>query len=339
MKNIKLSIISTLLLTVLLSYNSWAQQSKAAKEELESGYKGGGIEGLETADSALSFLVIGDWGRSGEYGQKDVAIQMAKASVSADAAFVISTGDNFYPAGVKSTQDPQWQRSFENVYSQHSLQIDWFSVLGNHDYKSNPQAQIEYSAIAKRWNMPSRYFSYKLPISNDDTTKKILFVYMDTNPLVQKYYEDESYKANVISQDTSAQMKWLKNTLADKDPAIKWKIVIGHHPLYSSGKRVKSPETAQIRKSLEKIFTQNKVDIYLCGHEHHLEYLKSASNPTHHFISGAGSEIRPMKNLIPESKFRASDFGFMLFSITNNQFRVVTINGEGKIINDQNIKK
>lgn len=330
----------TLVLSLLaISYLASAQESKAAKGEYESGYRGGFINGLETADSALNFLVIGDWGRSGEYHQKEVADQLAKASISTDAAFVISTGDNFYPTGVKSVQDPLWERSFENVYSQHSLQINWYSILGNHDYKSNPQAQIDYSSVANRWKMPARYFSVKLPISSDDTTKKILFVYIDTNPLVHKYYEGGEYTQNAKSQDTLTQMNWIKNTLADKDPSIKWRFVIGHHPLYSSGKRIKSPETFQMRKTLENILSKYKVDAYLCGHEHHLEYLKPANAPTHHFISGAGSEKRDMKGAIPESKFRAADHGFMVFSVTNNQFRVVSINAEGKILDDRVINK
>jgi tartrate-resistant acid phosphatase type 5 len=305
--------------------------------EYNAGYRGGFIKGLTVPDSALNFLVIGDWGRCGEFYQKEVAEQLSYASVSGNASFIISTGDNFYPSGVAGTEDPLWEKSFENIYTQFSLQKDWYVVLGNHDYKINPQAEVEYSKKSSRWIMPSRYYSVKMPL-NGDTNSKVLFVFMDTSPLIDKYYSDAVYGKTVKSQDTSAQKRWLIQVLSDKDPTIKWKFVVGHHPLYTSGKRIKSGETLQFRKLTENIFKQYKVDAYLCGHEHQLEYIKPAGR-THYFISGAGSEVREVKGDLPESVFKASDHGFMLFSMTKSHFKVQVINWTGAILNEQVITR
>ena len=65
----------------------------------------------------LNFLILGDWGRNGEKDQTDVAAQMAIAAKELDAKFIFAVGDNFYENGVKSVDDPQWQSSFEKVYS------------------------------------------------------------------------------------------------------------------------------------------------------------------------------------------------------------------------------
>ena len=92
---------------------------------------------------ALSFLVLGDWGRGGADLQREVAGQMAKAAASYGAQFVISTGDNFYEAGVASVNSPQWRKSFEDIYTQPELQVPWYPTVGNHDHRGNVQAQVE----------------------------------------------------------------------------------------------------------------------------------------------------------------------------------------------------
>src|SRR5580700_5993775 len=102
----KLNKLFFCLLPVVLSASQLSAQTSFYQEEYASGYRGGFIEGLKVPDSALNFLVIGDWGRCGEYFQKEVADQLAKASVGADASFIISTGDNLYPDGVASIDDP-----------------------------------------------------------------------------------------------------------------------------------------------------------------------------------------------------------------------------------------
>ena len=111
----------------------------------------------ETHAVSLNFLVFGDWGRHGEKDQVDVATQMGIAAKNIDAKFIVAVGDNFYEHGVASVDDPQWQTSFENVYTAPSLHVPWRVILGNHDYHGNCDAQMAYSNISPRWTMPARY--------------------------------------------------------------------------------------------------------------------------------------------------------------------------------------
>ncbi|NTE01412.1 acid phosphatase [Agrobacterium tumefaciens] len=291
---------------------------------------------LTKEPSALNFIAMGDWGRVGADHQKQVAKQMGITASEVKAQFIISTGDNFYPSGVISEHDPLFKYSFEDIYTDFSLQWDWYSVLGNHDYKSNPDAQVAYSKISRRWKMPARYFTKKFPI-NGDLNNQVLIAFIDTNPLIPEFYKNAEYGPNVKGQDTTAQKRWLIKTLDDKDPSIKWKIVVGHHPMFTGGSRTDGYDTKAIRSSLKPVLDRYGVDVYLTGHEHSLQYIKPEGK-THHFISGAASEKTPVK-LIPDAQMVASEYGFMLFSVSNNQLRVQVLNDEGYIIYSTVIKK
>ena len=61
---------------------------------------------------------------------------------------IILLGDNFYPNGIKSINDINWEK-FNNL----NIPIATYSVLGNHDYLGNINAQIEYKL--NNWNMDS----------------------------------------------------------------------------------------------------------------------------------------------------------------------------------------
>ncbi len=292
-------------------------------------------EKLSIIPGALNFIAMGDWGRVGEDHQKQVAAQMGKTSFEVKSQFTIATGDNFYPSGVISKWDPLFKYSFEDIYTAFSLQWDWYPVLGNHDYKSNPDAQVEYSTISRRWKMPARYYSKLISIPGD-TASKILFLFIDTNPLIPEFYSNADYGPNVKVADSAKQKRWIAKELSNKSPNIKWKIVVGHHPMYTGGSRTDGYDTKAIRNSLQPLFDKYKVDVFLAGHEHSLQHLVSGN--TQHFITGSASEKTAAK-LIPESKMAASEYGFMLFSVTKNSLTVNTIDYTGKIIYTTTISK
>lgn len=283
-------------------------------------------------DKALHFIAMGDWGRNGEDHQKEVAAQMGKTATAIKSQFTISTGDNFYPSGVISEFDPLWRYSFEDIYTAFSLQWDWYPVLGNHDYKSNPDAQVAYSNISRRWKMPARYYS-KLVAIPGDTSNKVLLLFIDTNPLIPEFYSNVEYGPNVQSQDSAMQRKWIETELKQ---SVKWKIVVGHHPLFTGGGRTSAYDTKAVRSRLQPIFDQYKVDVYLAGHEHSLQHLVSGN--TQYFISGAASEKTAVK-LVPESKMAAAEYGFMTFSISREKMIVQTIDASGKVIYSTSIIK
>lgn len=285
---------------------------------------------------ALNFIAMGDWGRNGEYKQREVANQMGITAKTLSPDFFIATGDNFYPCGVASTQDHRWIDSYEDIYTAHSLQNNWYVVLGNHDYKGNVQAEVDYSKIDRRWNMPARYYSKKM-ILNDDTTQLVLMVFIDTSPLIAEYYKSADH-ADVKAQDTALQRKWLESVLSDPSPNIKWRIVCGHHPLYTGGKRMNANETKELRDLLKPIFEKYKVDAYICGHEHSLQYIKPIGT-THYFVSGAGSETTPVVLYPGDGKFAISENGFITFSLSSKILLAQIISYKGEVLYKEEIKR
>jgi hypothetical protein len=95
-----------------------------------------------------SFFVLGDWGWDHEVHalgtgacQRAIAARMEeKMRELGDVKFVINVGDSFYPAGVVSKADWQWDLKWRNVYSKELRSIPWYSVYGNHDYYWDPCA-------------------------------------------------------------------------------------------------------------------------------------------------------------------------------------------------------
>lgn len=287
--------------------------------------------------NSLNFIVMGDWGRFGEDHQIPVAKQMGITAKEINRDFIISTGDNFYPVGVASEHDPQWKSSYEDIYKDFSLHWNWYPVLGNHDYAGNPDAQVAYSKISRRWNMPSRYYSETFNI-NGDPAQQVLIAFIDTNPLIPEFYKSKQYGKNVISQDSTAQKKWLIKTLTTAPKTVKWKLVVGHHPLYTATlKRRESYDTKAVRKSLKSLFDKYEVDAYIAGHDHDLQHLLPEGK-TNYFVSGSASESTVIDNL-PISKLASSEYGFMVFSVLADTLHVQAINEKGEVIYAAEIKK
>jgi tartrate-resistant acid phosphatase type 5 len=280
---------------------------------------------------ALNFYLFGDFGRDGKAGQKKVSEVMTAAAKIEPPEFIISTGDNFYPDGVQTTTDKQWKTSFEDIYTGKDLHCPWYVVLGNHDYHSNPQAEIDYTKVSKRWNMPARYYVKSFPVGKGSTAYAD-FIFVDTSPLQDEYY-GEKHRSNIITQDTTRQLKWIDSVLTVSKAT--WKIVVGHHAMYTGGKRI--DDVPFVRKHLEKIFIKNNVDAYLCGHEHDLQFIKPDGKTTY-LVSGAGSEVRPTGKL-PYTKFAAATNGFMALAITTDAIYVDVMDAGGKLIYSSTIEK
>jgi acid phosphatase len=273
----------------------------------------------DATESALNFLLVGDWGRNGEPDQTTVATQMGMAAQATDAKFVIALGDNFYEDGVASATDPQWQSSFEKVYIAPSLQVPWHAILGNHDYHGDCDAQIEYARTSNRWNMPARYY---VRTEHIDAANSVDFFFLDTTPMASLDASEMKYHGHVRSQDVPKQVSWFESAL--KASTAPWKIVIGHHPVYSGGEH---GDTPYIVENILPLLEKYKVQAYFNGHDHDLQHLQAGA--VNLFCSGGGSKPRASIKDLPQTKFAKGCSGFAAVSLQADKMNVQMIDDQG----------
>ncbi|MEX2117865.1 MAG: tartrate-resistant acid phosphatase type 5 family protein [Bacteroidota bacterium] len=268
------------------------------------------------AAAALRFIAVGDVGTGGR-GQRQVAGAMAQVAGADSISFVVLLGDNFYERGVRSITDPQWLVKFESMYHHPSLQIPFLAILGNHDYDGNPQAQVEYTATSRRWVMPSRFYSRSFTV--DDSTDVALFL-LDTNPMSQLSQSD--IMKGKDSAAYRAQLDWLETELGRSE--ARWKIVAGHHTIYSNGDHGNNPGLGSL---LEPLFVRYGVDAYLAGHEHDLQLLGPVQG-VHYIVSGGGGKDRSVE-WKGNTLFAATRLGFVRMTITHTSASVEFFNRDG----------
>jgi len=272
--------------------------------------------------TGVAFLVMGDWGKQGSPSQRAVAAQLAKTAASTHAAFIISTGDNFYPSGVKSDTDYQWKKTYEDVYTAPSLMVPWYVALGNHDYRGDPDAEVAYTGKSTRWKMPARYYTFTVAV--DDTTNAEFFV-LDTSPFVEKYKTEASYSAQVGPAAIGPQLHWLDSALSVSK--AQWKIGVGHHTIYSA-----SPthgNTPELIKDVVPLFEKYHVQAYLNGHDHDLQDARAAD--VAYFTSGGGAEARPTGK-DEHTKFSKQSTGFLAAVLDAHTLHVRFLNDSGRVL-------
>jgi predicted phosphodiesterase len=204
---------------------------------------------------------------------------------------IVLTGDNIYPCGVKSRSDAKW--SVLEPLSRLGVPI--YPVLGNHDHCGNADAQI--NAPLPNWHFPSREYSIATPFAD--------FAFIDTTPYVR-------------GLSTAPHFSF----------GDKWRVVVGHHPLLSSGYHGHFPRDEH-RSMVKLLPVMRDADLYLCGHDHHLELIDGS--PTM-LISGAGSA--PVPPLLAHAKTRWAGegryrgFAVVEFEATTMRIRFYDANGK-----------
>src|SRR5580698_10134271 len=284
----------------------------------------------EAAQNALPFILVGDWGRGGHYDQRNVAVQMGKTAEAINSRFTVSVGDNFYENGVTGLDDPQWEHSFEKIYTAPSLYTPCRLILGNHDYRGNVQSQLDYSTESKRWHMSARYYSLSETLPDGARAD---FFYVDTSPFIKAYIGS---KVNITGQDTEAQLAWLDKALGDS--TAEWKIVIGHHPIYtaldnSDGSDHDQPD---LIARLNPVLLKHNIPIYICGHDHCLQAVKMDN--VAYVVTGAGSQTYTPNPPI-RGGFANGSHGFMTVHLSRETLHYELVDMTGKTLYAETITR
>ena len=194
---------------------------------------------------------------------------------------------------------------FFSLWSQ--FQIPFFMTLGNHDVgiedfwqgdwtfawqeahkkphydaerRPRMDAQIQFTLSGANPKTNNKNLMWNLPAENYSQTiekngVKTFLVVIDTN----------YYPGQLAGHDTpynEDQAEWLQTVLHSAEAReADWRIVVGHHPIVSVGRHGVNvgkyigkndvESMSQLRKQLHPVLCQAGVDLYLVGHDHHLE--------------------------------------------------------------------
>jgi len=267
--------------------------------------------GFEVADhrasEGLRFAVLGDAG-TGKAGQIATGRHLAETCEARGGCdFVLIVGDNIYPAGVRGSrgvEDPRFEERFEGPFAPLG-RLDMWAVPGNHDWftPGSADTEVEYTRSSPRWRMPAH--DYAVPGLPDWL----------------RIYGLDSVKLNRGRDD--GQLERARETLCGDDG---WKLLFGHHPLYSSGRHA-DREGAHPRmiERLAPLLAECGVHVYFAGHDHHQEHLSAPG--FEQIVQGAAAElrrVRPVQNRPPgvESVFAASRLGFALVEIDPHRMEI-----------------
>ncbi len=226
----------------------------------------------------VNFLVIGNTSAPAEVDTSEIKKTMARSMANFEADFLLHTG-NISSSGLASDETKQFFEPYEKILRNTAF----VSAVGIDEYGPNADTQQGKGFLAANYkanhNMP---WSKGTPNYYYFDTANARIIVIDTNSL---YGALQAPKLD----NKSAQYEWLKTTLAKTD-ADKWKIVVMHHPVYSSGKSEDLLSTL-----LAPLFEAHQVKLVIQGHQGAYERTKpirrgasAKSGPIYLTIGGSG---------------------------------------------------
>jgi len=262
-------------------------------------------------------------------GAQAVGLAMTEVCRHKNCQFAIQLGDNIYPDGADASDNKNNTKRMDDLILAplkplfaENKDLIVYSALGNHDWKSSRLGvamQIQWMDKHKNFHLDQQgYYSYRM----GDKGNEVEFFVLDTNMLLsgknvydlplnpdgsEKNLARELQEGNAeidaakthelpIKNEDEKQLAWLSDGLANSD--AKWKIVYGHHILWSIG-GTKYNQGHVLRRLLLPMLCQY-ADAYIAGHEHDLEmitddcsaFAETNRPPLPLIISGAASKMR-----------------------------------------------
>ncbi|MTJ54407.1 metallophosphoesterase [Anabaena sp. UHCC 0253] len=251
-------------------------------------------------DLLLRFVSVADTG-TGVRGQYSVAKAMNLYHQLNPYNLVVLAGDNIYNNGEIEKINAVFERPYQPLLRKG---VKFHACLGNHDIRTdNGVPQVEYPGF----NMKGRYYTFG--------QDQVQFFALDTNG----------------NADWANQLVWLEKELSiSKAP---WKVVFGHHPIYSSGNY---GSNKNFIKTFTPLFTKYNVQLYLNGHEHNYERTR-AINGTTYLTCGAGAGSRPVGRS-EWTEYSTSNLSFATYDVYADRMEVRGIGTNNRVFDRGVIK-
>jgi tartrate-resistant acid phosphatase type 5 len=231
----------------------------------------------------VAFAIIGDFGKAGP-AEADVAALVHGWTPE----FILTTGDNNYDEGAASTIDEnigQYYGDFIAPYRGRfgagARENRFFPALGNHDWRATDlKPHTDYFALPGN----ERYYTVSI------------------GPVDVFVVDSDRHEPDGIDTG-SRQAQWLRQALAAADGP--WKLVVMHHPPYSSGDHGSS-------EALRWPYREWGATAVVAGHDHHYERIET--DGMLYFVNGLGGNPNryEVKTPLPGSVVRYNgDHGAM----------------------------
>uniref|UniRef100_A0AAV1T108 Purple acid phosphatase n=1 Tax=Peronospora matthiolae TaxID=2874970 RepID=A0AAV1T108_9STRA len=255
------------------------------------------------------FGIIGDLGQT---VYSEVTIHNL-ASYRSTMSAIVCAGDLSYA----DSDQYRWDR-WGNLVEPLIAQVPWMIASGNHEVEYPCQSNVsEFVAYQTRFRMPydrsnhlqrrNLYYGFRVGLVHFI----ILTPYVDSSP-------------------TSLQYEWLQQEFQRVDRSVcPWVVVIMHGPWYNSNTAHQGMEPhVMMKRHMEEILYQNKVDVVFSGHVHayersHPVYKEQVveDGPMYIVLGDAGNRegLAPTYyDPQPEwSAYRKADYGFALLKVAN----------------------
>ena len=259
----------------------------------------------DSAQTAVPFIAFGDSGNHPGYlSQRDrnnpagaqpsgltpVSNAMTKWCEQESCAFALMLGDNIYPDGATG-EDDDAQRLYDILiepFARLGLGTNGFRIyaaLGNHDWRTSragARVQAAFMETTPPFYMDGWFYRVQPPGGRGrieifvlDTqlllgTVEIPKVRIGEDGVPVEDADETTGRPEWTRPQTEAERgmaAWLEDAL--RDSRADWKVVIGHHPLWSAvgGKHA---ESAALREMILPALCRY-ADAYFAGHEHTLE--------------------------------------------------------------------
>ena len=246
------------------------------------------------------FISVADTGTGGK-NQYALAEAMKRYYLQHPFDFVILAGDNIYENGEIEKIEAVFEKPYKFLLEKG---VNFYASLGNHDIRTNNGNQeIKYPGF----NMQGRYYTFRY--------QTIQFFALDTNN----------------NAEWKTELDWLETELSNSNAP--WKIVFGHHQIYSSGIYGLN---ADFVKTLTPLFQKYGVQLYLNGHEHDYERTRSI-NGTIYLTCGAGAKQRPVGKS-EWTEYSTSNLSFAAFDIYEDRIILSGIDVNNRVFDQAMIQ-
>lgn len=275
----------------------------------------GTVPPLPQTDDTVRLVLLGDVGKSTTV-QRAVAEQVGLACNRAPCDAIALLGDNSYPRGMRSAEDPDIATRLQPFVD---LGVPVLLALGNHDYARGwnhrrAQWQLNWAQATPGVHAPGHVWSAHWP-------------FVDVHALDT---------TRVFASGDAEQTRWLADKLTTS--TTRWNIVLGHHPFRSFGPHGHAgsyegwtgiPIVSGAR--LERLFQETlcgHADVYASGHDHNLQLLEHCGVSL--IVSGSAASSTPLQAARDQALFASARTGFSILELPSvGPARVTFIDHEG----------